>query len=60
VFFFDGKKQLFYFFKCWISRWKKNKCAVCAAGFRLAANVLAMICAGKRSYSFRLSTNIAN
>jgi hypothetical protein len=28
-----AKKQLFYFFSVGFSRWKKNKCAVCALAF---------------------------
>jgi hypothetical protein len=28
-----GKKQLFYFFECWLFVVGKNKCAVCAVGF---------------------------
>jgi len=27
------EKQLFYFFECWILRWKKNECAVYVMGF---------------------------
>src|SRR5690606_24597841 len=52
-----SKKQLFWFFQCWLCVWAKTKCAVCAVGFFLyvAKRLLAVVFCFCQSFSTEFS-----